>query len=310
MRRRDDDWLESPSDHEPDVRAQYRRRVLRETGGRALTWIMAGVLVMLVAIFYVLSNPTPTPAPDVNLQLAPSSKTAAWAGVESWLEDKPLGGEERIVSWDGIRRVSLKDGSDVLHAQVDRFTIRSKTGWWRVDATVRPDGSLTAYPSVSRLDVDGSATPNGTATWDGVLQDMTASQSVSTLADQWGRALMGSDVDALTVLMRDPENRSYQPLGLGDVGGVTVDAAAYLNRGDVDRNALTSTRAVLRVTIVLAAKDTGSKQTQYSYDVLIADPDGSPRILAWGAPGTGVTLGEYANRMPVGWKPDSTLSDQ
>ena len=33
------------------------------------------------------------------------------------------------------------------------------------------------------------------------------------------------------------------------------------------------------------------------FDVLIQDPDGgTPRILAWGAPGTGPNLKEYSNR--------------
>lgn len=33
-----------------------------------------------------------------------------------------------------------------------------------------------------------------------------------------------------------------------------------------------------------------------SYDVVVADPDGSPSIVAWGAPGDGPNLKDYQNR--------------
>ena len=45
-----------------------------------------------------------------------------------------------------------------------------------------------------------------------------------------------------------------------------------------------------------------AKQTQFSYDLLIGDPDGTPSILAWGAPGTGAGLTERMNRLPGGTK--------
>ena len=32
------------------------------------------------------------------------------------------------------------------------------------------------------------------------------------------------------------------------------------------------------------------------YDVVVADPDGSPSIVAWGAPGDGPNLKDYQNR--------------
>ena len=125
---------------------------------------------------------------------------------------------------------------------------------------------------------------------------------LDTTVRKWADAFMGSDSDMLTVLVNDPDpNAWYRAQGLGKAAAATIDGGAYLDKGNVDRNERRSDRAALRVTVTVAHADAGdgsAAQSQYSYDLLVADPDGTPRILAWGAPGTGATLREHGNRAP------------
>ena len=53
---------------------------------------------------------------------------------------------------------------------------------------------------------------------------------------------------------------------------------------------------MVRVTLTLKSREENSSAAStVAYDVLVADPDGQPRILAWGAPGSGPDLKEYSN---------------
>ena len=72
--------------------------------------------------------------------------------------------------------------------------------------------------------------------------------------------------------------------------------AAYLKRGTIDKDENTSDRGVVRVTLTLKSREENSSAAStVAYDVLVADPDAQPRILAWGAPGSGPDLKEYSN---------------
>ena len=173
--------------------------------------------------------------------------------------------------------------------------------------TIRTDSNgLLGYPSASRKGLPNTATPNDNITWPGTLSDATASDALSRLLTQWGQAYVGHDADMLTTIVKDPDIRiKYRPLRLSDKAQATVDKGRYLNRGDVDKDENTSDRAVFRVNIELPEDQTATStdpdrgatdSSTLSYDVVVADPDGSPSIVAWGAPGHGPNLKDYQNR--------------
>lgn len=305
--KRDDglDWIGEQGRDRRDAAVQFKRRRRREMGVNLVRWSAFGCMLLLVAILYALSNPTPAAKPTPATDLSPYSKTAAWRAVEEWLGDGPLGASARVVSWDGTRDVTVTSGHDTVGAQVDSFTVDAASGWWHVEATVDREGTLLGWPTASRLRLPSTASPNANMGWTGVVGDMTASDAASTLASQWGKALMGDDSDLLGVVVKDPDpSHAYQALGLGEAQTVAVEKAAYLDRGRVDANTGTSSMAVMRVTVALTPPEGSNGQPRFTYDVLVSDPDGSPRILAWGAPGTGPKLNEYANRLPDGVKPE------
>ena len=52
----------------------------------------------------------------------------------------------------------------------------------------------------------------------------------------------------------------------------------------------------MRITITLNARSDHDSDTRMTYDVKVSDPDGTPKILAWGPPGSGDTLRNYSNK--------------
>lgn len=305
----DIDWITSPDDDNEPKEKQFRKRVTRETRGNIVRWELAAIVIILLGIFYYVMNPVKSTIVTPGTDLDPMGKTQAWALTEEWLKDKPLGDDARIVSWNGSTGLTMMDGSKPFKVRVHKLIVDSALGWWQVDTTVRDDGELAEFPSPTRIEVPNAASPNSSGAWSDTLQDLTPSEAVDTLVTKWGQALIGDDNDLLTVVMKDPDpNAEYQSLALGTANSVSTGKGAYLNRGKVDRNDNVSDMAVVRATILMNGRDQNSKQTSIGFDLLIQDPDGSPRILAWGAPGTGPTLKEYSNR--VSGKPvDMTNQD-
>lgn len=289
-------------EEDPDIQF-LRLKARKARPAKALLW---AILVALLIVIYLLQNPVAQnvdiPAVDYN----PAGKQAAYKLTEIWLKDNPLGKNAVITSWDGCKETTYKDGDKTIPVYRHDLTVESSLGWWTVHTTIRTDDNgLLGYPSASRKSLPNTATPNDNITWPGTLSDATASDALSRLLTQWGQAYVGHDADMLTTIVKDPDTRiKYRPLRLSDKAQATVDKGRYLNRGDVDKDENTSDRAVFRVNIELPEDQTATStdpdlqsdadmdsdgsdrgatdSSTLSYDVVVADPDGSPSIVAWG----------------------------
>ena len=286
----------------------FRRARARRTGGATVRRVAWMVLALQVVVVYLLFNPVQRQRTVEATDLAPSLKTQARAYVESWLTSGVLGDDADVVSWDGADVSRGTDGRNAVRVETDSYTVRSDAGWWRVEASVSASGPVS-YPSAVRLDVDDDASSAASVSWTGTVGSLQPSEALSTLASKWGEALVGYDSDLLAVVVADEPDAAYQAQGLGVAESVDVQAAAYLDRGRVDRNEGVSDMAVMRVAVTLAARDERSQPTNLAWDVLVSDPDGTPRVLAWGAPGAGAGLKTHANRLPSGVKPVDVSPD-
>lgn len=299
-------------EEDPDVQfLKLKARKARPV--KALLW---AILVALIVVIYLLQNPVQQSIDIPAVNYNPAGKQAAYKLTEAWLKDNPLGRNATIVSWDGYKRTDYKDGDKNIPVYRHDLTVETSLGWWTVHTTVRTDdNTLIGYPSAVRKGLPSSATPDTGLTWPDTLSDATASDALTRLLTQWGQAYVGHDGDMLTTIVKDPDsNVKYRPLRLSDKAQVSVDKGRYLDRGKVDKDENTSDRAVFRVNIELpedeASTDTpqeaqeaddgadrgAASSTTLSYDVVVADPDGSPSIVAWGAPGDGPNLKDYQNR--------------
>lgn len=291
---------------EPDPNRQYLRLVARKLNtGRGLAFAN---LALVIVVLYLQLNPAPVQMETPAASLDPMGKQYAWARTEEWLQNGlPLGAEPRIVSWDGSKARTVSDGSKDVKARRHDLTVDTSRGWWKVHTVIEADGSMLGYPTVERVDMPLSGgTPDTGKEWTGVLRELDQSEALTKALTQWGAAIVGKDNDLLTVLMKDPDpDAKYAALAIGEAKDTRIDKANYLNEGKVDKDAQQSDRAVVRVTVTLAAQGENLAETQMSFDVKIADPDGTPAVLAWGAPGDGPTLKDYQNRwegVPPDWE--------
>lgn len=281
-------------EREPDVEAQARKRVLENIGVKR--WVPYAILVIQALILYFIFNPLTTYTPPKQVDLDETGKQAAYSAVSDWIVDSnPLGADASIVSWDGAKRVGSSAADKGTKAYQHKLTVRTDYGWWSVVCTVTGDGKTVGQPSASRVQVD-EGRDDGLG-WAGALSDLSASDALTRLMTSFGGALAGFDADKLTVVVADPDPDAVFPvLGLGDVKGVTIDKASYLKSGKVDKDSNTSDLAAVRITITLAARSDHDSDTRMTYDVKVSDPDGTPKILAWGPPGSGDTLRNYSNK--------------
>lgn len=285
-----------------DADSEAEQYVKATVKSRTKLWKVMRVIELILVAFIAITvaQPAATPtAPPANM--SPSGKQVAYAAVAQWLGEGALGTTGHIISWDGATTGTMKDSSKTVKIARHSFTVQTDLNrWFKVTTTIRLDKGLTiGRPAVTPLALDSTQSLSGAdADWKEADGDLENPSAVETLLEQWGEAYAGSDADRLKTVVADQKNPNavYQPLMLAGTADVSVDKTAYLaNRGKKDKNTGHTDMAVARVTITMKVADVASS-AGFSYDVLVSQPDGSPRILAWGAPGTGPTLKEYSNR--------------
>lgn len=282
-----------------DEDKQYVKATLKS---RTKLWKVMRVIELILVAFIAISvaQPAATPkAPEANL--SPAGKQDAYAAVGQWLATGALGSTGHIISWDGSKSTDMKDGDKDVNAVRHSFTVQTDANrWFHVVATIRPDtGLVVGYPSATPMTINtGQTLTGGTADWADASGSPDNRDAIETLLKQWGEAYAGTDADRLKTVVADQGNANavYQPLMLSGDASATVDRLAYLTkRGKKDKNTGHTDMAVAQVTITVKSED-GSDAGGLTYDVLLGQPDGAARILAWGAPGTGPGLKEYSNR--------------
>ena len=276
---------------------------------RPMRWALIGLMAFSllagmtgVMNYQQLQRLKPADATSITT-LNDAGRADATASMEAWLKSAStaMGDDARIVSWDGSGPKTLTDGSgkNAVAVRVHRFTLEGKGRWWNAELTCLDDGRPIDSPTLTPIVTqNGFKTADSTPTWSGVVGELRPQAALEAQLTKWGQALAGDDADMLRTLVSDPDpNAHYAPLDLGGAKSVSIGKAAYLDRGDVDRNESKSTMAVARVTVMLKTDATLGKGASLSFDVLVQDPDsGKPAILAWGAPGGGPDLAPQSNR--------------
>ena len=139
--------------------------------------------------------------------------------------------------WDGSTQITLLDGSKEMGARVHHLSATGDNRWWRLDVTIR-DSTLTmiGQPTPTPIAIPSGQAEQSTAAWPDTLSQLTPSDALKALLTKFGQALAGNDPELLRTMIADPDSASvYTPLSLGDAD-VTAGTAAYLDRGDVNRN--------------------------------------------------------------------------
>jgi len=267
--------------------------------------------ICALALLNIWMNPVEIDMPPVG-QFA-IERTLAQRHVEDWLKRTPAplpGG--RIISVDEIE--TLPAGTTEVEPQ-DGWPATLKTVWFTladqnqflyraaVEVAVSTDGQdarILSAPSLQRIpDTPNSFNPDNL--WYG-LAEYTPTDAVGQTVQSWAEAYASADPLKLKQAVGDPDPAAfYQPLaGVAQISA-TPKRGAYL-AGATDP---VLAAVNIEMTILWAGQtidpNGGQLEPSISLDVLVENPDSaSPRVVAWGASGSGPQLAPYANALTGG----------
>lgn len=245
------------------------------------------------------------------------NKALAQEEVIDWLggDPSPMPGA-RLLSWDRAA-VTTEPSSMVDAAGGERRTpgverhelsVLSDTGA-RYTAVVQISfdealgaavmGAPTLIPVLPGDEQQLASSP----LWPG-LESAPQSPSMDSAVKAWAEALFSGDPEALKLAVSDPDPaRGYLPMPSGSVVGTRVEsvvAAPDAETRESDSDPATS--VVARVSVLVDYVSTTEQDRQssqgatYTYDVLLREANtASPHVSAWGGPGTGHELTDFAN---------------
>lgn len=288
-----------------------------------LSIIMAPILALVALMWYMdTQNPDPTPQPPTSLEINDSiGKNAAITTVEAWLEGDPQpipGGT--LISWNGytvqkkpaiVDEESRETAAGVIIPKWDReihyFSVSSSNGML-FQVTLEVDVDETLGARVEAIPFAEPLVPTVSGGWDDAGEPWYGYQSAQTTpgitssVEAWVQAYVGGNPGALRNIVGDPnENHFYLPMSGIQKATVTVERVAYKPSDDPSAGVEKNPDTVLaRIKVALLWKGQVQKDSEayaiYNLDLLIENADtASPRVVAWGGPGTGASLKRYGN---------------
>lgn len=247
-------------------------------------------------------------------------KSTAFVAMEKWLALSPqplVGG--RIISWDGFQEIEkpkqtpeqakstpLPDYSFESH----KFTLADSSGnlfTSAVQIAVGPeDAGSVAVGTPSLIAIPPSAPISVTSPWFG-FDRTSAPKPVVNAVEAWATAFTSGDPEKLLLTVGDDDsNHSYMPLY--NVSSVSSDVsfASYVPPADVENyvKGKPTGKMIAQVNLTITWKGApplgqGERnQTKITYDILVDRADtASPRVVAWGGPGSAPTLVPFGNAL-------------
>lgn len=218
-------------------------------------------------------------------------------------------GEGTVVPYETLTVLSasstqVPQGPSGALRTLDVVTFRAQLEDGRVmdlSVTSTPDQRgfplLAAAPSLRKALLGANESVDA-VDYQGVPGAELPSAAVTTAVEQWATAFVGDDREQLRVIVNgasagNPPNGEY--VGLG---GFTISRAVQV--GEIVPSSVEGGFTYARVELPVVETATGAQAT-FAYDVLIARSSGNdPRVVGWGAPGTGSLLVPFANNTGFG----------
>lgn len=265
--------------------------------------------------------------------LNPPGKAEAVDAVSRWLgtDPAPLPGAH-VVSWNGARQIetaSSAAGNGLLASENESAQRWVHSFTAQVDATFDDNGNkltptrtytieqLVGYlpsqgasavgnpaltpnaPTDATMQVDEAAWPNGVST--------SPTQPVQNAITAWVSAYTSGDPATLSTAVSDPDtSHAYIPLtGVVQAKWTSIGAAYLLSGKEVKDNASTSDTEVVQVSLQIDRQGVTEQDNvtlpEMHLDLLLTGAQsGSPKVVAWGAPGTGHLLTPFQNATTAG----------
>ena len=293
------DNAKAPAVKSNSMKVRTARRLVK------LTVFVATPLALLLWLgdFVAADNDVPLPTVsslEVNGSLG---KPVALSTMLDWLNPPANGGNTPasplpggfILAWDGFE--SPHSGVELHY-----FTLAAPAsgGYSYFDSVVEVlvDPALGARANASptlipRVPDAKSGFPQGPS-WLG-YETAAVPTPVAQAVDSWVSAYTSGRPELLRLATGDPNSEnSYLPLSGATAGNIQTPAAAYALVGG---EKTTSPETILvRVTFTLSWGSDDRSLPVTTMDLLVvAANTGSPRVVAWGGPGTGPRLTAFVN---------------
>jgi len=299
-----DDWAEGLAGGVPQAVAPPAARRHKAAFAKAVLWTVVVAFVVLVVAFTSLLTAKPPAAPDTSG--FSQQKAVAAAYMVTWMASgapvqgrpgPPLQGGV-ILSADGVSPLvyDLPQGAKTdVSAVLVSFTLADAYGTlWRADVAVQTDSrgnsAVASAPSLTPLPPQAAAAAQ--ELWPGLKTTQT-DQAVGSAVSDWAAKYASGNPDALRQAVGDPNpDHWYAPLT-----GVSHISAAVQGATQVDGASVLAVRVGLGVLwLGQDMPQAGGIAVSWSLDLLVEAADtASPRVTAWGPPGSGPNLVRFGN---------------
>lgn len=305
-----------------------------------LSIFLTPLLLLALAAWYVdAQNPEPTPEPPTSLQINDSiGKDAATTTVRDWLasQPQPIPGAQ-LLSWNGY---TTQPKPKIVDTETDEtaagvfvpewnkethyFSVRAGNGTlFRVTVEVDADRTLgarvTSLPSLKPLLPEvTSGWKDSPEPWFG-YQSTQTTDNITASVNDWLAAYTGGNPATLRNIVGDKDgDHFYMPLSGIQKATAVVERVAFKPSDEPDAPAVENPDTVIaRITVKLLwngqVQENLDDFATMSFDLLIEQANtASPRIVAWGGPGSGPALKPYENAVTgitLDSVPDPTKSD-
>lgn len=270
------------------------------------------VAVMLATVASLTREEVTFPDPQTSVDILESrGGSAARIALDDWMASTPSplpGGS--VLSWDGFDYIEGAKGDSGSQSRVDdaelhRFTVAATSGDTVLyfDASVLVSVSDTLGARVSGTPTLIPRAPSATDGWAAGAwagyETYTPTAPVSETVDAWSRAFTGTSSDLRLNVGDSNGDHAYIPLSGATVVRVSIVAGGV----KPSREEGPPSDVLLRVELAVswtgsepAKGETSVPTSTFTYDLLVTGAEtGAPRVVAWGAPGTGPDLEPFGN---------------
>lgn len=285
--------------------AAERRKTRRYTLGWRILIVM-GILFGVFSAVAMVKNSndfySTTEAVAQQLKLMNEDKPgkqAAMQNVYKWVDGQkgayPSGVDG--YSWDGASKISTKTDEDNgtvtdYWSHTISFIDLSDNSSHSVAQLIKTEnGVASAVGQPTILPAKPSSTSNDRSTAPSGYHNIGQNESLTNAINAWGKAYMGKDSNALTVLVADPNSKhAFMPASLGEFRNASINWAVASTQGEVesdDSGERTAPYGAVSVSISFtpygASKDS-NQSVSTNILLLVKDPTkGSARVVDWGA---------------------------
>lgn len=242
-------------------------------------------------------------------------KQEAIRAVNAWLASEnnpPYPSGFSNLTWDGARKIDSNTDAETKvtterWSHTLSFTDKADGSTRKVAQLVAVAGGIpTAQgkPSVLPAEITGSGNTDTSAPK--AYYSLSQSDAMLTLVQQWAKAYLGKDTNALTVLVGDPDaSHGYAPANMGVFKSAGINWAVSLQKRptdgssvEIDKNPEYGAASVTMTFTPYGAKEGSAQGVSTTMTVLIKNPTtGAAKVVDWGADADVESLKEYANAL-------------